>query len=190
VKTLPYAVTLCLFATTLFTACKKQEQQISQLSILPPATRMGANNFGALVNGLAYIPYDSGGLFTPSQKYNVMFDSHSLLIGTSRKVAHNSDHYYYDLSIQADSISLKQDTTYVLGNASTDRCTGSYSVIDDSRNSGDTQYSTDATHKGTLRIDSIDHVKNFISGTFSFDAVNAKGNIVHVTNGRFDLKIQ
>ena len=50
---------IALFMVTLL-SCKKQP--VDQLSLLPPATQTGANTFGCLVNGRAFLP--KKGLFS------------------------------------------------------------------------------------------------------------------------------
>ena len=47
------------------------------------------------------------------------------------------------------------------------------------------QFHTDKTHIGSIKV--LYNDGNIISGTFTFDAINRKGKVVHVTDGRFDL---
>ena len=47
------------------------------------------------------------------------------------------------------------------------------------------QFQPDRTHKGTITVSYNDG--NIIAGTFAFDAVNRKGKVVHITDGRFDI---
>ena len=49
-------------------------------------------------------------------------------------------------------------------------------------------YGTDSTHTGTLTlIRADDEYPYVLSGTFEFDAVNEAGEVVHITDGRFDF---
>jgi hypothetical protein len=50
------------------------------------------------------------------------------------------------------------------------------------------QFQPDVTHTGAITITYYDGT--IIAGTFSFDGVNRKGDVVHVTDGRFDIKKQ
>ena len=50
------------------------------------------------------------------------------------------------------------------------------------------QYQTDSAHIGYINISYYDGT--VIAGTFAFDAINRKGDVVHVTNGRFDITKQ
>ena len=47
------------------------------------------------------------------------------------------------------------------------------------------QFQPDRTHGGNVTVTYLD--ANIIAGTFSFEAINRKGKVVHVTEGRFDI---
>lgn len=51
-----------------------------------------------------------------------------------------------------------------------------------------TNYQTSVLLNGEIMIKKFDQVNRIISGTFSFDAVNASGEKVQVREGRFDMK--
>ena len=53
----------------------------------------------------------------------------------------------------------------------------------------DNFYNTNSIKNGELKILFHDRQKNIIGGTFWFDAINNNGEIVKVTEGRFDLFI-
>ena len=46
---------LIIALCSIFTACKKVKEPPTELSKLPPATQTGANTFGCLVNGKAWV---------------------------------------------------------------------------------------------------------------------------------------
>ena len=49
-------------------------------------------------------------------------------------------------------------------------------------------YRIDSTHHGTLTILRVDDERPFVvSGTFEFEAVNEAGEVIQVTDGRFDF---
>lgn len=50
---------------------------------------------------------------------------------------------------------------------------------------GSNEYKTSNVNTGVINVTHYDG--NIISGTFSFDAANDSGEIVHVTEGRFDI---
>ncbi|WP_394331452.1 DUF6252 family protein [Williamwhitmania taraxaci] len=52
-------------------------------------------------------------------------------------------------------------------------------------------YNTDSLNGGIVTITLIDSIKNIISGTFYFTAMNEYSKVViEVSNGRFDLNKQ
>ena len=59
-----------------------------------------------------------------------------------------------------------------------------YSLI--TNNFNEDNYKTNSIQKGELKILFHDKVKGIIAGTFWFDAINSNGEIVKVTEGRFD----
>ena len=53
-------------------------------------------------------------------------------------------------------------------------------------NFNEDKYKTNTIQKGELKILFHDKVKGIIAGTFWFEAINSNGEIVKVTEGRFD----
>ena len=53
----------------------------------------------------------------------------------------------------------------------------------------DNFYNTNSIQNGELKILFHDRQKNIIGGTFWFDAINSNGEIIKVTDGRFDMFI-
>lgn len=51
----------------------------------------------------------------------------------------------------------------------------------------DEPYLTDDTHKGYLHVSFHNDQLHFITGIFSYDCVNATGEVVRVTNGKYDM---
>ena len=54
---------IILMALAFITCCKKTDSLDAELAKLPPITQTGANTFGCLVNGKAYIPSGNDGWF-------------------------------------------------------------------------------------------------------------------------------
>jgi len=50
---------------------------------------------------------------------------------------------------------------------------------------GASEFKTDSLHKGAVAVTFYD--TNILAGTFWFDAVNENGQVIHVTDGRFDI---
>ena len=54
---------IIVLALSFITCCKKTDSLEAELAKLPPITQTGANTFGCLVNGKAYIPSGYDGQF-------------------------------------------------------------------------------------------------------------------------------
>ncbi len=53
---------------------------------------------------------------------------------------------------------------------------------------GSNWYQANDSISGYLTLTHFDTVNNFIAGTFNFDVQNNKGEILHFTEGRFDIE--
>ncbi|HOZ75315.1 MAG TPA: hypothetical protein PLS51_06680 [Flavobacterium sp.] len=51
----------------------------------------------------------------------------------------------------------------------------------------DDPFLTDDTHKGYLHVSFHNDQLHFITGIFSYDCVNSEGNVVRITNGKYDM---
>ena len=76
-------------------------------------------------------------------------------------------------------IDFSQDTSYTLNGQNQ----GKYS--DYSQSGFGVEYITDSLRLGHM---AFKYDGSVVSGTFNFDAMNNDGEIVHVTEGRFDIK--
>lgn len=73
-KTLLSIFLIIFNLTLLSSSCKKQViQPVNQLSLLPPATQTGANTFGCLVNGQAFVPQNQSLLRGPDLQCNYIY---------------------------------------------------------------------------------------------------------------------
>jgi len=171
---------LLTFAST--ACCKKDdEKQKDPIDQLPPLTHTGANTGGCLINGKAFV---AGNYLRPTfcQYYqqqhfglalnriiNNKIHSIGIKVNSNLQVGHT-----YRLTLE-DYIT-GQDGNY-----------GSYKK-DTSPPPNPNHYGTNDTYYGELTITHHDFNNATISGTFWFDAVNSEGEVVHVTNGRFDCE--
>ncbi|MBX7205746.1 MAG: hypothetical protein K1X81_10025 [Bacteroidia bacterium] len=134
---------------------------------LPPITQTGANTFGCKVNGQVWLPttvwvdYHNGGMVISA---NNGYEPHSDIIVTLSEFT----------AFKQGSYELSANTSYI--------SKGSY-------RSGKDMYYTDSIYIGDLTINRLDSVNSILSGTFSFDAKHiSTGEVIHVTEGRFDNK--
>jgi hypothetical protein len=73
-----------------------------------------------------------------------------------------------------------------LGSAKKGSSKAQYRVATGCGNS--TRYLTNDNYPGELRITKLDEINQIAAGTFWFNVVNEKGDIVKVTEGRFDMQ--
>ncbi|WP_372758099.1 DUF6252 family protein [Mariniflexile sp.] len=169
-------IILALTALLIFNCCdKKDDEPKNPIDQLPPATQIGANTAGCLVNGEAIFPKGSGLIFQIFYTNGLNF---GLFIANEKA---NNDRI---INLASLNESLQVGQTYQLKEYAENSKYGEY-VIRDFPIS-ETQYQTTATVTGELKITHHDFNNAIISGTFWFDAIDSEGNIVEVREGRFD----
>ena len=185
-----FAKSLTLCVLTLFSMlcgmqCEK-DQNIPEIDKLPPATQIGADTFGCLVDGNAFLP--KGTLFSPPLKqayYQYVNGAYHFSIGITNKI--NNTEFVKDIHLSAHELNL-EEKTYKFGLVNTPGIFGgSYSVYHLYDNGTIDEYSTDPILQGEISINNFDSVNYIISGTFWFDAINKDGKMVEVREGRFDM---
>ena len=185
-----YTTTLLILLATILLAasCKKDKIQDtrSELEKLPPITQTGANTFGCLVDGVAWIPNGSkpqtggpniqvyvdptfqGGRFAiTGHKYNE--PNQYISIGSFKCTSSG----FYDFDSTYNGIQFYRNRT------------GSNFV----------NYSTNDIgifKKGFINITKYDLISGIFSGTFEgklFIANGSYNDTIKVTDGRFDVKL-
>ena len=172
-----------------FASCKKTnapDTPKTELEKLPPITQTGANTFGCLVNGVAWLPNGSkpqtggsniqiyvdptfqGGVFSVGgNKYKIP-DSHiSISSGGCTNIG------VYNLSSNLNAASYYQTKL------------GSFACELSTTDIGCYKY-------GYFEITKYDLATGIFSGTFVFKLYNPQslcGDTIRITNGRFDVKL-
>ena len=178
------AILLCFC----FAQCKKTKTDIpkTELEKLPPITQTGANTFGCLVDGVAWLPNGSrpqnGG--SNIQVYvDPTFQGGRLSI-----TGHQYNSPGSDISIgSANCTSTGLFNLTMSSNASS-----YYKTI-----LGSLPCQLSSTDAGTYKVGFLDVTKyelnsGIFSGTFEFKLYNSQslcGDTIRVTNGRFDVKL-
>ena len=97
----------------------------------------------------------------------------------------NSSGYPVAIFVQTDSLTVSEGQTLSLTQyATAGMASGSYGI---GTSAGILNYYTNQNQSGQLNITHMDTVKQIISGTFYFNATSSSGDVVKVTNGRFDM---
>jgi hypothetical protein len=169
--------------------CEK-DQNIPEIDKLPPATQTGANTFGCMVDGKAFLPrrkgwFPNGPVLLAQYQYltdNGQTGNYFALTADDQKTYANE---IRGISLTARCVDLEVKT-YVLDEDHTlFKLAGGYEILDESLKFN--TFTTDLINKGELTITRFDDVNQIMSGTFWFDAVNDKGEKVEVREGRFDV---
>lgn len=161
--------------------CKKDE--VKPIDELPAATQEGKNTFGCLVNGEAFLPEGSAFSYPKLQCFYQYIDDSfgkGYFFGLNAKNKSSNSLKGIDILTREMEIQegkVYQLTTYGIKGAAQ----GTYNIgIDD-------KYWIKPPLTGELHITRLDEVKQIVSGTFWFDAMNDKGEKVEVREGRFDM---
>jgi hypothetical protein len=168
--------------------CEK-DQNIPEIDKLPLATQIGADTFGCMVDGKAFMPRKSGWFGGPvllaQYQYltlNGKTGNYFMLTADDQKTYPNE---IRGVSLSAQCVDL-EPKTYVLDEYNTlFKLAGKYDILDESLNFN--RFYTNLINKGELTITRFDDINQIMSGTFWFDAVNDKGDKVEVREGRFDV---
>ncbi|TYC12652.1 hypothetical protein ES677_08280 [Bizionia gelidisalsuginis] len=172
---------LLAFAMLLIVSnCNKNDddQPTNPIDQLPPATQTGAQTFGCLINGEAFVP-PSFGSNSPSAFYQFVGGAYTLGIsgGTGGGTELKS------INLGCLDMPLIEEINYNLLEFVTGNYFGEYYL---GGGNGEI-YSTTVNNPGTLTITRFDQDNFIISGTFEFTVVDNDGNEINITNGRFDM---
>lgn len=145
--------------------------------ILPPATTMGYNTFGCVVNGELFKMDRHEGNLDPRNYYS----SDSTRVYGSADVE-GSLKTNVSIMLIAKKIDLEEGKTYQLSEPKSGQA---YARI--SFGHSNTGYTTEGDQSGEWTITKLDKTKKIISGYFWFDITGKNGSIYKVSRGRFDV---
>jgi hypothetical protein len=170
-------VTLFLFSCH---GCKKEKSPSRPQ--LPPITHEGKNILACKINGEIMIASGvPSSLTVVGTSYTYSSDSTIHIMGSQAspnfyltitfKFSYNKSNFKLTDSLNPPSLHPNKGYLEKAFNTS-----GSY------------MYSTDSFRNGNVNI--LLYNGNILSGTFAFDAINNFGEVVHITEGRFDISKQ
>jgi hypothetical protein len=174
-----------LLATVLLGAqCKKPKGEYP-IDLLPPETQTGANTFGCLVNGKAFVP--RGPSLSPIlfcyYQYIVDNSSNGYYLGLAAKDNKNPEDVI-SVGIYTDSLALSEGT-HLLGDNKKGNYFGKFVQVN---SQGSKILYTSSRLPGSIVITKYDPVKHILSGRFSFTVIADSGDSIRVTDGRFDVR--
>ena len=158
----------------------------TELEKLPPATHIGANTAGCLVNGVAFLPkgyLPGGALFFFYQEGK----NFSLSIG--ERTTQGSNDIIRDVSVASLNQNLHDNVNVVfpLSEYGENSKYGTFTINSEAPPSPNF-YSTNTIVTGELVITYHNFNNAILSGIFWFDAINSNGEKVEVREGRFDIR--
>jgi hypothetical protein len=184
-KLLPILASL-FFITLTASECKKHKPG-SPVDHLPPETQTGANTFGCLVNGKVFLPKGTSlsPILTCYYQY-IYYPSPTGFVFQISASDNSRPSSPINLNIDIDSLSLQKGKTYEL---QTQGIKGiAYGNYRKFTNNTLNDFFTYSLSSGQLNLTKFDEINQIASGTFWFNAVDANGDTVHVTDGRFDMQ--
>lgn len=165
-----------------FTACKKE------IKTLPDETQIGANTFGAKLNGENWGPLKAGILPT-APLLEARFSGDQSIVITARNFSRTPIETEMEIFLKGATA----PGTYLL-NQTTARYpsqTASYGYYEKRNINVEDQWITGSEATGEVVITRLDIPARIVSGTFQFTANAKYGSApITVTEGRFDLTIQ
>ena len=172
---------LILLLTTFTLSCcnKDDDKPKTELEKLPPATQTGAQTFGCLIDGKAFVPPKFGSN-APNAFYQFVGGAYTLGINA----ATGGGYELKGINIGCLDAPLMNENNYILLEKSPPNYFGQYTIyggiILNSTSSGNLP--------GNLTITRFDPTNFIISGTFEFTVLDDNGNEIKITNGRFDMQ--
>jgi hypothetical protein len=176
-----FIYTILGFGLIILLSCKKN------ITELPPETQTGANTFGAKVDGKLWGPAGMAVVAT-APTLEARYANGNVFINARNYSSSPTETEFeiYIANINGPGVySLNTDTPKYPNQ------TGSYGFYIKRTFMPENEWITSSQHGGAVTITKIDTANRIVSGTFQFDALNITGApvIIHVTEGRFDVKL-
>ena len=173
---------LLIFLTITLTlcCCNKNDDSttpINPIDLLPPATQIGANTFGCLLDGEVFLP--SGGNNPLDCVYQFVNGGYYFALQGNKRDSNNN---LLRVSTGTLNLQLEEVETYQLLENQDGNATGRFSF------NGVANY-TSSSNTGEIKIVKLDTQNQIVSGTFWFDVEHPiTGEIVQIREGRFDMQ--
>ena len=170
-----------LFISIAFIACNNDDKPEDPISQLPPATQIGANKIGCLVNG---VPFTDSGLM--NNFYQLVDGEYFLGINWEQDTSTTSKFG----QIGMKRIEIVEGQTYILNKSGflNGDFTGAGGTFYTNIEPVNGQFETNESFTGKIHFTKFDKQNQIMSGTFEFQAQEIfSGETISITDGRFDL---
>lgn len=168
-------------------SCKK-DKLVNEIDKLPPASQTGANTFGCLVNGKAWIAERNDCSIICDPSFKIFYDgSNGGYIGIRALKINIKDNTDEEINLVFDSSNYKTVHNLTIFNHLITARFVNYSSI----NCNNYQHSADSTviHIGQIVLTRYDLTNGILSGTFNFSITKPGCPTIVVIDGRFDKKL-
>lgn len=155
---------------------------------LPEATASGANTFGARVNGELWAP-QAKGIIPHAPLLEASFAGNDAYVINARNISKSPTETEFEIYLEnvtkPGTYQLNQNTELRPGH------TASYAYFVERTLTPTHEWMTNTQTTGTVVITKVDKSAHILAGTFSFRATDRHGgDVLDVTEGRFDVTIQ
>jgi len=179
-----YASCLIVLSATLFSCTKDAATET-----LPEVTQNGANTFGCRIDGAIWVP--SGfGIVSTAPKLEARIAGTDLFIN-ARNLSSSPVETEFEIFVKGIIDNGVGNYTLNTGPSHPDY-SNSYVYYVHRNLTPDNEWITTSTYIGALNITKIDSINHFVSGTFSFRAINLYNapQPITVSEGRFDVTVE
>lgn len=182
-----YSLLILLLISVSAMQCKKEKTLEDELAKLPLATQTGANTFGCLVNGKAWVAQNQDCAIFCDPSFRMYYDNFKGgSLSLIAYILNSKENIHEEFIISFDSTNSTifhyyhntDDIRFIYRDYfKNDNCT--------------TLKSTDSLMKteGNVLLSRYDLQNRIISGTFEFTLSKPGCDTIKVTNGRFDKKL-
>jgi hypothetical protein len=175
-------IALLLFINLVICGCDKDnDQQTNPIDQLPPATQIGANTFGCLLDGVVFKPG------TTNNSYQCFYQLVDGEYYFSVNANYQKAGILKSIGIATEKRTISQGQTLNLIERTFGNAYATYYIANSNTGIDELQY-TSTINTGELKITKLDFTNNIVSGTFWYD-IKDNQNIVHqIREGRFDMQ--
>jgi hypothetical protein len=160
----------------IFGSCNNDDDKPKKpIDQLPPVTQTGAQTFGCLIDGKAFVPPKFGSN-APSAFYQMINGTFTL--GISAGTGGGTE--FQNVIFGGVDVAALNEDSYLLKSQQSGNFFALYTL-------NFTTKSTTDEIPGTLKITRFDNTNFIISGTFEFSVIDNNGKQINITDGRFDL---
>ena len=168
-----------LLFTTLFAlliiSCNKDDDKppLTELEKLPPATQIGANTFGCLLDGVAFKPG------VTNNSYNCFYqlvNGEYFFLVTAKNTRNN---IVESVFVGTEKQTISQGQTLSLIERTDGNAWGTYFLNTE-------PFTTNALKTGELKITKL--TNQIVAGIFWFDVLDTNGVTHQIREGRFDMQ--